>query len=277
MPPVVEIRLNDLADVTSAQTFRRASTSRRLLAVWTGTVLLFVYVPVVLIVIFSFNTSSLNVLWEGFTLRWYAELWQNEPLMTALQNSLVIAFATTAVSCVLGTIAGWLLYRYRFPAAWLVRGLIFFPMIVPEIIMGVSLLLLFGVMHIALGFTTVIIAHVTFCFPFVMIAVGARLEGLDPSLEEAAMDLGATPVQAFTRVILPYLVPSIVAGGLMAFTLSIDEFVVTYFTYSAASVTLPGLNPTVNALSTLLIVATVVLALAAAAVRRLSSANASLK
>jgi spermidine/putrescine transport system permease protein len=274
---VVEIRLNDLADVTSAQTFRRASTSRRLLAVWTGTVLLFVYVPVVLIVIFSFNTSSLNVLWEGFTLRWYAELWQNEPLMTALQNSLVIAFATTAVSCVLGTIAGWLLYRYRFPAAWLVRGLIFFPMIVPEIIMGVSLLLLFGVMHIALGFTTVIIAHVTFCFPFVMIAVGARLEGLDPSLEEAAMDLGATPVQAFTRVILPYLVPSIVAGGLMAFTLSIDEFVVTYFTYSAASVTLPGLNPTVNALSTLLIVATVVLALAAAAVRRLSSANASLK
>ncbi|HEY8747389.1 MAG TPA: ABC transporter permease [Tepidisphaeraceae bacterium] len=263
--------------MTSAQTFRRASTSRRLLAVWTGTVLLFVYVPVVLIVIFSFNTSSLNVLWEGFTLRWYAELWQNEPLMTALQNSLVIAFATTAVSCVLGTIAGWLLYRYRFPAAWLVRGLIFFPMIVPEIIMGVSLLLLFGVMHIALGFTTVIIAHVTFCFPFVMIAVGARLEGLDPSLEEAAMDLGATPVQAFTRVILPYLVPSIVAGGLMAFTLSIDEFVVTYFTYSAASVTLPGLNPTVNALSTLLIVATVVLALAAAAVRRLSSANASLK
>jgi spermidine/putrescine transport system permease protein len=153
-------------------------------------------------------------------------------------------------------------------------------MIVPEVIMGVSLLLLFGVLHVQLGFTTVIIAHVTFCFPFVMIAVQARLQGLDPSLEEAAMDLGATPVQAFLRVIVPYLFPAIVAGALMAFTLSIDEFVVTYFTYSAASVTLPveiygrmklGLDPSLNALSALLIAATIVLVLAADFARRLAS------
>jgi len=206
--------------------------------------------------------------------------------MTALANSLIIAMATTVVSSVLGTSAAWLLYRYRFPVARLVRALVYFPMIVPEVIMGVSLLLLFGVMRIELGFTTVILAHVTFCFPFVMIPVGARLAGIDPSIEEAAIDLGATPLQAFVRVILPYLMPSIFAGALMAFTLSIDEFVVTYFTYSAASMTLPvkiygmikpGLNPTVNALSTLLVVATVILAGAAEFVRRVSSAPASIQ
>lgn len=259
----------------------RATFSRRLLAIWTVLVLLFLYLPIVLIVVFSFNRSAQNVVWEGFTWRWYLKVWQDAPLMTALWNSVVIATATTLVASVLGTIAGWLLYRYRFPVAGLVQGLIFFPMVVPEIIMGVSLLLLFSLLHIELGFLTVIIAHVTFCFPFVMIAVGARLQGLDPSLEEAAMDLGATPFWAFVKVILPYLLPAIIAGALMAFTLSIDEFVVTYFTYSAASITLPvriygmikpGLDPSVNALSTLLIVATVVLVLAADAVRRMSGA-----
>ena len=272
--------------MSNSTSSRRPTFSRALLAVWTALVLLFLYVPVILIVVFSFNTSTLNVLWEGFTFHWYTQVWQDEPLMTALENSLLIATATTIVSSVLGTMAAWLLYRYRFPAAGFVRALIYFPMIVPEVIMGVSLLLLFGVMHIELGFTTVIIAHVTFCFPFVMIPVGARLAGLDPSLEEAAMDLGATPLQAFLRVILPYLTPAIIAGALMAFTLSIDEFVVTYFTYSAASMTLPvkiygmikpGLNPTVNALSTLLVVATVILAGAAEFVRRLSSTPASTK
>jgi spermidine/putrescine transport system permease protein len=254
-------------------------SARRLLAVWTALVLVFLYLPIALIVIFSFNRSRLNVMWEGFTLGWYAKVWRDGLLMTALWNSLIIGAIVTAISTLLGTAAGWLLYRYRFPAARLVYAFIFFPMIVPEIIMGVSLMLLFGVLHIELGFSTVIIAHVTFCFPFVMIAVGARLQGLDPSLEEAAMDLGATPAQAFARVIVPYLIPAIVAGALMAFTLSIDEFVVTYFTYSAASITLPvkiygmikpGLDPSVNALSTLLIVATVVLVLAAEVVRRLA-------
>jgi spermidine/putrescine transport system permease protein len=254
-----------------------------MLITWTVLVLLFLYLPIALLIIFSFNRSRLNILWEGFTLRWYGEVWRNGPLMTALLNSVIIATATTLISTVLGTVTAWLLYRFRFPAARLIYGLIFFPMIVPEIIMGVSLLLLFGVLHVELGFTTVIIAHVTFCFPFVMIAVQARLQGLDPSLEEAAMDLGATPFQAFVKVIVPYLFPAIVAGALMAFTLSIDEFVVTYFTYSAASVTLPveiygmikpGLDPSVNALSALLIAATIVLVLAADFARRLASPKA---
>jgi spermidine/putrescine transport system permease protein len=150
--------------------------------------------------------------------------------------------------------------------------------------MGVSLLLLFSLLQVRLGFTTVIIAHVTFCFPFVMIAVQSRLQGLDPSLEEAALDLGATPTQAFLKVIVPYLIPAIIAGGLMAFTLSLDEFVVTYFTCDAASSTLPieiygrarrGLDPSVNALSALMIGATIVLLVAADYIRRWSSRPAS--
>jgi len=243
-------------------------------------VLLFLYLPIALVVLYSFNSSELNVLWKGFTVRWYADVWRDAPLMEALGNSLIIASAATAISCILGTASAWVLYRYHFRWAGAVRAVVYIPLIVPEIILGVSLLLLFSATRVQLGFITVTIAHVTFCFPFVMIAVQARLAGLDPALEEAAMDLGATPFQAFVRVIVPYLMPAIVSGALMAFTLSLDEFIVTYFTYSAAATTLPvkiysmikpGLKPTVNALSTLLIVATAVLVLAAEWARRLAA------
>ena len=258
----------------------RHGGTRRLLGAWTALVLVFLYLPIGLVVVYSFNRSQLNILWEGFTVSWYAVVWQNRPLVEALLNSFIIAAVTTGLSSMLGTLAAWLLYRYCFPGSKVLRSLIYFPMVVPEIIMGVSLLLLFGLLHVARGYPTVIAAHVTFCFPFVLIAVQARLAGLDPALEEAAMDLGATPVQAFVRVIVPYLLPAIVAGALMAFTLSIDEFVVTYFTTSAASETLPvkiygmvksEVDPSVNALSTLLIVATIVLAIAADLVFRRST------
>jgi spermidine/putrescine transport system permease protein len=277
------------------------SVVQRLFGGWTVAVLAFLYLPIALLIVYSFNASRLNISWQGFTLQWYRELWHNAPLIDALNNSLIIAAITTVLSVILGTAAAWLLYRYRFPFERTLRAMLYVPIIIPEVIMGISLLILFAIVServnpwldhaglgspLGLGFATVILAHVTFCFPFVMIAVGARLQGLDPSLEEAAMDLGATPLQAFVRVILPYLIPSIVAGALMAFTLSIDEFVVTYFTYSAASITLPikiygmikpGLNPSVNALSSLLVAATVVLAIGVEMARRLSSANASLK
>ena len=150
-------------------------------------------------------------------------------------------------------------------------------MIIPEVIMGVSLLILFVTLGLELGYATIIISHVTFCFPFVMVAVQARLAGLDPSLEEAALDLGATPALAFRRVLVPYLMPAIVAGALMAFTLSIDELIVTYFTASAGTRTLPleifgrikkGLDPTLNAISTLFIVSTVALVLATQMLQR---------
>ena len=246
---------------------------------WTVLVLLFLYLPIALVVVYSFNDSTLNVVWSGFTARWYQRIWSERPLMGALANSVLIAFAVTAISSVLGTLAAWLLYRYRFAGATVVRGLVYFPLVVPEIIMGVSLLLLFARLGIERGYLTVIIAHVTFCFPFVMVAVQARLRGLDPSLEEAALDLGATPLQAFLRVIVPFLFPAILAGGLMAFTLSLDEFVVTYFTCDARSTTLPvklygmmkvGIDPSINALSTVLVLATLVLIVAANFLRRLT-------
>src|SRR5262249_40606540 len=138
-----------------------------------------------------------------------------------------------------GTGGAWLCYRYRFQFLRSIRAMILVPMLIPEIIMGISLLIVFTMARMELGFTTVIISHVTFCFPFVMVAIEARLSGLDPSLEEAAMDLGATPMQAFVKIIVPYLLPAIISGALMSFTLSLDELIVTYFTTGPQSATLP--------------------------------------
>jgi spermidine/putrescine transport system permease protein len=199
-------------------------------------------------------------------------LFGNEVLLRAFYNSLIVAGATTVFSVILGTSAAWLLHRYRFPARRTIGLLIFIPMVMPEVLMGVSLLVLFVSLGIPLGYSTLIIAHTTFCFPFVLVGVQARLQGIDPALEEAALDLGATPFKAFWLVILPYLMPAIVAGALMAFTLSFDEYIVTVFTSGANSQTLPlkvygmvrvGLNPQLNALSTLFIAATAVIVIAA--------------
>lgn len=230
----------------------------------------FLYAPILVLVAYSFNTSRLNIVWEGFTLRWYADVWANAPLMRAAKNSLIVASVTTVLSVVLGTLGAWVLHRYRFRARGALQMLVSIPVMMPEIIMGVSLLVLFATVAMPLGFTTVIIAHVTFCFPFVLLAVQARLAGLDPALEEAALDLGASPWRAFWLVIVPALRPAIVSGALMAFTLSLDEVIVTYFTASPASATLPlriygmakvGLNPMLNALSALFIVVTVAVVL----------------
>ncbi|MDB5334210.1 MAG: transporter permease [Phycisphaerales bacterium] len=251
--------------------------ARRLLALWTAAVMAFLYLPILLLIVYSFNNSTIYGVWRGFTLRWYAEIWRDDILLTALQNSLIIATVTTAISVVLGTTAAWLLHRYRFPAGRAATTLAVLPMVVPEIIMGVSFMLLFREVGLDLGYATVVISHVTFCFPFVMAAVQARLAGLDPSLEEAALDLGATPARAFVKVIVPYLMPGIVAGAMLSFTLSLDEFIVTFFTSSARSQTVPvmiynqirqGLSPKLNAISTVIVVATAVLTLAADGVRR---------
>lgn len=229
---------------------------------WTIAVFAFLYIPILLLVIYSFNDSRLNLQWVGFTTKWYGLLFQNEVLLRAFKNSLIVAGATTVLSVLIGTSAAWLLYRYRFPAQQLIGLLIFIPMVMPEVLMGVSLLVLFVTLGIPLGYGTLIIAHTTFCFPFVLVGVQARLQGLDPSLEEAAQDLGAPPLKAFWLVIVPYLMPAIVAGALMAFTLSFDEYIVTIFTSGAESQTLPlkvygmvrvGLNPQLNALSALFI------------------------
>jgi spermidine/putrescine transport system permease protein len=238
------------------------AVQRAFFGTWTIGVFVFLYIPILLLVVYSFNDSKLNLTWVGFTTKWYGALFQNEVLLRAFQNSLIVAGATTLLSVFLGTTAAWLLHRYKFPAQQLIGLLIFIPMVMPEVLMGTSLLVLFVTLGIPLGYGTLIIAHTTFCFPFVLVGVQARLQGLDPSLEEAAQDLGATPLKAFWLVIVPYLMPAIVAGALMAFTLSFDEYIVTIFTSGAESQTLPlkvygmvrvGLNPQLNALSTLFI------------------------
>jgi spermidine/putrescine transport system permease protein len=259
-----------------------------LLGSWSGLVLVFLYVPIALLIAYSFNASRMAIVWEGFSTRWYVQLWgelvehvsgaRSSPLISSATNSVVIAAITAALSVVLGTGGAWLLYRYKYRALRSITTLIYIPMIIPEIIMGISLLIFFKTIDVRLGFATVIISHVTFCFPFVLIAVQARLAGVDPSLEEAALDLGATPLKAFLLVMVPYLLPAIISGGLMAFTLSMDEVIVTYFTRGPTSETLPlrvyglakvGLSPILNTISAVFIAVTVVLTVAAESAKRL--------
>jgi spermidine/putrescine transport system permease protein len=246
---------------------------------WTALVFVFLYVPIAVLVVFSFNSSRLNIVWENFTFDWYGKLLANAPLIRAAKNSLIIASATTVLSVIIGTAGAWLLHRYRFRFTQVIQTLVAIPMVMPEILIGISLLILFVTIGLKLGFMSVIIGHVTFSFPFVLVAVQARLQGLDPSLEEAALDLGATPLKAFWLVIVPCLRPAIIAGALMAFTLSMDELIVTVFVKSAASATLPvkvfdmarvGLNPMLNALSAIFIVATVAFVLFSEYLKKLS-------
>lgn len=265
---------------------------------WTALVFAFLYIPIVLLIVFSFNDSDYNLAWEGFTTRWYDKMANDRALVSGLKNSLIIASITTVIAVTIGTLGAWLLYKYRFPFRRAINALIFFPMVIPEIIMGISLLILFSMafrwldawqmavegpewftdLTFGTGFITVIIAHVTFCFPFVLVAVQARLSGFDPAMEEAALDLGATPAKAFWHVIVPYMLPAIISGALMSFTLSMDEVIVSVFTSGPESKPLPlvmfdkvrRVNPSLNAISAVLIAATIVLVLASEWLKRSS-------
>jgi len=225
----------------------------------------FLYIPLVIVVVYSFNDSRLNAEWVGFTLDWYRKLLGNEEMITAAANSLLIALVASFVATVLGTMAGMALYRYKLR---LLSVLVLTPIAIPEILMGVSLLIFFVLLNVTLGLVSVALAHIAFCIGFVAIVVRARLAGLDESLIEAARDCGATPAEAFRHVTLPLIMPGVVAGALMAFTLSIDDFVITFFTAGAGTVTLPlqiysmikiAVTPEVNAVSTLLMLLTLVL------------------
>ncbi|WP_202863940.1 ABC transporter permease [Ereboglobus luteus] len=250
------------------------------LAAWTVIVFIFLYLPILILVVFSFNGGKNSKAWDGLSLKWYGELFNNTPIMESLKNSLIIAFATTIASVIVGTTGAWLLHRYKYKFSKTLQTLICVPMIMPEIVMGISLLILFTVVRMELGFATVTIAHITFCFPFVLVAVQARLHGLDPALEEAALDLGAKPLQAFWLVIVPCLKPAILSGALMAFTLSLDELIVTFFTRGPGSQTLPivvygkarvGLDLTLNALSTVFVITTVVFVFFSEYLRKIST------
>jgi len=225
----------------------------------------FLYVPLIIVILYSFNDSRLNAEWVGFTLDWYRKLFANEEMLTAAGNSLLIGLVASAISTVLGTMAGVAMHRYRMIV---LPVLVLTPIAIPEILMGVSLLIFFVLINFTLGLLSVALAHIAFCIGFVAIVVRSRLAGMDESLTEAARDLGASPLQAFRYVTLPLIMPGVIAGALMAFTLSIDDFVITFFTAGAGTVTLPlqiysmikiAVTPEVNAVSTLLMLLTLLL------------------
>jgi spermidine/putrescine transport system permease protein len=233
-------------------------------------VYLFLYVPLLLVIVYSFNSSRLGVQWTGFTWHWYRLLFEDREMLRAAYHSLLIACSASAVSTVLGTLAGFALYRYRLR---LLPALIIAPLAIPELLSGVSLLILFVMINLTLGLTSIILAHIAFCISFVAIVVRSRLTGMDKSLVEAARDLGATPRQSFFYITLPLIAPGIVAGALLSFTLSIDDFVITFFTAGVDASTLPlkiytmikiAVTPEVNAVSTLLVLLTLVLVFIAA-------------
>ncbi|MCW5646377.1 MAG: ABC transporter permease [Sphingopyxis sp.] len=241
---------------------------------WVGAVMVFLYAPLVVLMVFSFNDSKRNVVWRGFTTKYYEKALGNDQLVEALINSLTIAALATLASLVLGTLAAVMLWRFRFPWKGAIDGTISLPIIVPEICLGVAFLMFFA----AVGWPTdlvwpfnlgaITIAHITFCFPFVTMVVRSRLASFNREQEEAAKDLGASEAQVFRDVLIPHIKPALVAGALLAFTLSLDDFVITYFTSGPDTITFPvkvysmvrfSVTPEVNAASTLLIILTVVL------------------
>lgn len=237
--------------------------------VFCALVYVIMFLPIVVVVVNSFNgnTEKPYLAWGGFSLRWYAKLFGNGPLLMSFGNTMILAVTSTVLSTALGTLAAVGLYRYKFPGRNLIDGLLYIPVVIPEIVMGISLLLMYVRFMVPRGMVGLVIAHVTFCVSFVIFNVRARLDGYDSSLEEASMDLGANRLQTFFRVTLPMLAPGIAGGALLAFTLSIDDVVVSYFVYGQ-DLTFPlkvmqsikgGVTPDVNALSTLILLGTVAL------------------
>ncbi|MDF8334724.1 ABC transporter permease [Novosphingobium cyanobacteriorum] len=245
------------------------------LRLWVGAVLLFLYLPLASLILFSFNDSRRTIRWEGFTFDWYGRMMDDAALIDAFTNSLTIAAISTLFSVVLGAMTAIALWRFRFPAKSLFDGAVTLPIVVPEICMGVAMLVFFGqvmpwprdlVWPLDLG--AIIIAHITFSFPFVAVVVRARLTSFNREMEEAARDLGASELRALVDVLLPHIRPALVAGALLAFTLSLDDFVITFFTAGPNTVTFPvkiysmvrfSVTPEVNAASTVLMAITVIL------------------
>ncbi|MDR6815757.1 putrescine transport system permease protein [Neorhizobium sp. 2083] len=223
----------------------------------------FLYIPIVILVVYSFNASKLVTVWGGFSLQWYKTMWSNQGLMDAAWVTARVGIISATIGTVLGTLAALSLVRFvRFPGRTLFSGMIYAPLVMPEVITGLSMLLLFVAVGIDRGFWTVIIAHTTFTMCYVAIVVQSRLLTFDRSLEEAALDLGCPPVRTFFKITLPLIFPAVIAGWMLAFTLSLDDLVIASFTTGPGATTLPikiysqvrlGVTPEINAICTILI------------------------
>lgn len=302
-PPRVAARIA----VPNRRTKPRRTIGRRLLELNAIVSYAFLYIPILMLVFYSFNASKFNAVWRGFTLDWYKSLFagsgvlglygqgaegealifQGAGILKALQNSMVVAVAATAISTVIGTMTALAMERFQFRLRSLFDIVLHLPVVIPEITMGISLLVFFSLgfrllenltgVRAALGFGTIIISHVAFNISFVAIVVRARLAGMDPALEQAAQDLGANPWQTFRRITLPLIMPGVIAGALLAFTLSMDDFVITFFTSGVGSSTLPlfvygmirfTVTPAINAISSLMLLASMVLVIGAIGLER---------
>lgn len=248
--------------------------SRRLsLRLTVGVTLFFLYAPILGLIVFSFNDSRRNIVWRGFTTDYYVKLFNNDALMLAFGNSLTIALFTTLFSTVLGALTAYVLWRYRFPGKAIYEGGMALPIVIPEICMGVAMMVFFARIGWPSGMiwpfnlSAITIAHIAFSFPFAAIVIRARLESFNPELAECARDLGASEYRVFRDVVVPHMKPGLIAGALLAFTLSLDDFVITFFTSGPDTVTFPvkiysmvrfSVTPEVNAASTVLILLTLV-------------------
>ncbi len=235
-------------------------------------VLLFLYVPIFVLIVFSFNETKSRSVFSGFTLDWYIRLFNNRIIISSLINTIIIAVLSSIISTVLGTFAAIGINSMRKVPKGIVMNITNMPIINPEIVTGVSLMLLFvffaARMHLEFGFVTLLIAHITFDVPYVILNIMPKFKQMDPHLYEAAQDLGCSPFQAFKKVVLPEIMPGVISGFLMAFTYSLDDFVISYFTSGSTSQTLPitiysmtrrKVSPEINALSTLIFVAVVII------------------
>jgi spermidine/putrescine transport system permease protein len=233
-----------------------------------GLVLTLIYLPILVLVVNSFNESKYGIKWGGFTFKWYEKFWNNDGLMNAALNSLTVSIVAASIATIIGTLAAVALHRYQFKGKALVSSMVFVSMLTPEIVMAISLLIVFMALGISLGFVSLVIGHITFCLPFVIVAVYSRLKGFDMKMLEAARDLGASESRIFFKIILPLALPAVSAGWLLSFTLSLDDVIVSAFVTGPSYEILPlkvysmvrvGVSPEVNAISTILLVVSLVL------------------
>ena len=248
---------------------KKAKFHKGLSVIFCTLVYVFLFLPISVIVVNSFNatTSKPYLSWKGFTFDWYMKLWDNTSLLSSFGNTMIIAVVSTILATIIGTLGAVGMYKYKFKGKGIINGLLYIPVVIPEIFLGISLLTIFANVNIPRGMLTLILSHVTFCVPFVIFNVRARLDGYDNSIEEASMDLGANRIVTFFQITLPVLAPGITGGALLAFTLSIDDVIISYFV-NGQTKTYPlkvmesiksGVSPDVNALSTIILVGTILL------------------
>ena len=231
-------------------------------------VFLFLYLPIIILVVYSFNSSKMNILFESFTFDWYKNLTSNSDLIEAFRNTIIVAFTSTIISTIIGTISAYGLFKYNFKLKNFINKLIYIPIVIPEIVLGISLLSIYTLTKLNLGLFTIVLSHIVFSIPYVIVSVRTTLTSDVKVLEEAAKDLNANNYQIFKKIVLPVILPGIISGFTLAFTLSLDDVVISYFTAGPGSNTLPlyiysmiktGITPDVNALTSIMLLITFII------------------